>query len=134
MTDMAGTRRQFFLGYAVAFSSVLVATMLKLLIREFVPQQQAFLLFFVPIAVSTWYGGIGPGLASAMLSALAANYLFLPPYFSLAASATSIFQLLLFFLESLGLIGITSALRERRWATAQTSPEKPQDEALALLD
>jgi PAS domain S-box-containing protein len=137
MTDMAGRRRQFFLGYAVAFGSVLVAAMLKLLIREFVPQQQAFLLFFVPIAVSTWYGGIGPGLVSAMLSALIANYFFLSPYFSLAASATSIFQLLLFFLESLGLIGITSALRERRWATAQTAPEKPQnaqDEALALLD
>src|SRR5262245_31265897 len=41
----------------------------------------AFNLFLGAVFLSTWYGGLGPGLVSSVLSIAAMSYFFLPPYF-----------------------------------------------------
>src|SRR6266705_4994718 len=48
--------------------------------------QLPFITFFPALLVSAFLGGLGPGVLSLLLSALAANYFFLPPYYSLALS------------------------------------------------
>ena len=98
---MSSNTRQLFLRYAAAPVLVGVIVLIKLLLGSFVPGQQSFLLFFAAVTLTTWYGGIGPGLVSAVLSAFFANFLFFPPYGSFSTSPTILFQIVLFFLESL---------------------------------
>jgi len=48
------------------------------------PNSTPFIVFFAAVMVSAWFGGFGPGLLSAGLSALLSWYFFLSPQFSLA--------------------------------------------------
>ncbi|HEX6510561.1 MAG TPA: PAS domain S-box protein [Chloroflexota bacterium] len=56
-----------------------------------------FPLFMLAILVSAWFGGLGPGLAAAVLAALLTLYVYLPPKYSLAIdSLQSAVQLAVF--------------------------------------
>jgi PAS domain S-box-containing protein len=46
-------------------------------------------VYVVAIALAAWYGGLGPGLLATAVSALALDYFFAPPYFSLFPISTS---------------------------------------------
>jgi len=43
------------------------------------PGDTPFLLYFGAVAVSAWFGGLGPGLLATALSTVVSSYLFLPP-------------------------------------------------------
>jgi PAS domain S-box-containing protein len=70
----------WFLRYAIVVSSVAVALLLTLTLDN--PSIRSS-LFFPAVLVSTWYGGIRPGLTAAGLSYLAINYFLLAPKFTL---------------------------------------------------
>jgi CheY-like chemotaxis protein/signal transduction histidine kinase len=74
--------------YGVA---VLAIATVALIQRFTVPEQDIapFVLFFAGIALASVYGGRGPGLLAALLTALTGNYLFIPPFgqFTLHGSA-----------------------------------------------
>ncbi|MEP7290628.1 MAG: PAS domain S-box protein [Chloroflexota bacterium] len=133
---MTRTTRQTILHYAAAPAVVLLILLFKVLISEFIADQQAFLLFVAGIAFATWYGGIGPGLLSAALSALVANIFFMLPYGSLNPEPRALFQIVLFFLETLTVVGLIAVLRERPSGTlpAQQPTPNTQNSALALLE
>jgi signal transduction histidine kinase/CheY-like chemotaxis protein len=40
-------------------------------------------LFFAAVAVSSWHGGLGPGLVATLLAALVSDWFFVPPYYAL---------------------------------------------------
>ena len=42
-------------------------------------------LFFAAVAVSSWHGGLGPGLLATVLAALVSDWFFVPPYYTLNA-------------------------------------------------
>jgi C4-dicarboxylate-specific signal transduction histidine kinase len=65
--------------YAVAIALVLIALMLSLVLQ--VPFGNPSWFFF-PAAVlaSTWIAGMGPGWIAVLLSTLAAQYFFIPPF------------------------------------------------------
>lgn len=69
--------------YSIAVGLVVVALMLSLLLQE--PFENPSWFFF-PAAVlaSAWMGGIGPGWLAVVLSTLAAQYFFIPPFRSFA--------------------------------------------------
>ena len=95
--------------YGLAFLGVATATgCVGLLVALF--SLPAFLCYITAIAVSTAYGGIGPGLVAAALGLFASNYLFIPPYFSLE-SERSLFPLGGYYLSAVAL----SALLASRW-------------------
>lgn len=120
--------------YAVAVAVVAVVTLLKhFILTPLIGHQQWFLLYVAAICVSSWYGGFGPGIVTAMLSALAADVFFAPPPSVEPGAALSVvFQLLLFLLEGLLVVGLTGHLREARSAAQRN--ERTKEEALALLD
>src|SRR6185369_15351088 len=73
-----GFRRQGALRWVVAVLSVGTATVtVVLLSQKFHPTPNA--LFFCAVILSAWFGGLGPGLLSAFLSALAVKYFDTPP-------------------------------------------------------
>jgi PAS domain S-box-containing protein len=136
---MSPKARQILIRYALAPVLVILIVLFKLLIATFIPDQQSFLLFFAAITLTTWYGGIGPGLISSALSAVFANYFFFPPIGAFNLTSTVLFQITLFFLESLFVVGLANALRDRRTAQPQAVTIRPstvprQENALALLD
>jgi K+-sensing histidine kinase KdpD len=67
--------------YGLAVASVALTVLLTVLL--FPDERNTFAIFLVAVGVSALYGGLGPGLLAALLSALDSAYFLLPPVFSL---------------------------------------------------
>ena len=78
-------------GYAIATAVTGVAVGLRLAVGFKTGQEPALILFVLPILLSAYVGGLGPGLLSTALAALATNFFFIPPRntFSLPAGLDS---------------------------------------------
>jgi PAS domain S-box-containing protein len=74
--------------YGIALLLVGVAFGMERLLRPLSPYPFLF-QFFAAVVGSAWYGGTGPALLSVVLSILAVDYFFLPPFHSFAVSATA---------------------------------------------
>jgi PAS domain-containing protein len=80
-------------------------------------------LFIIPVAVSAWFGGLGPGLLATLLSGLASDYFLMRPDFSFFSMDTA-------DLERLALFLTTSALL--CWLIETTNIARQDVEARAL--
>src|SRR5947209_8188245 len=101
-----GARHGNLRGYGAAVLAVAVALAVHLLLG---PSGQAapFALFFAAVAFTTWYGGLGPGLAALVLSALAGLFFLLPPLVSLDTNAeATLVPLTLFVVTALLINGL----------------------------
>jgi signal transduction histidine kinase/CheY-like chemotaxis protein len=76
--------RAFGLGVALASSGL--ATLLTAGLRTFI-QPAVAPLFFAAVVVSSWYGGLGPGLLATALSAFATECFFYPPPYTFDVGA-----------------------------------------------
>jgi PAS domain S-box-containing protein len=76
------TDRPALLRYGVALLALALAVLVRLPLQPLLGDASPFLFFFPAIMAAAWYGGLGPGLLATGLSALTANYFFMPPTFS----------------------------------------------------
>ncbi len=74
---------------------------LKFVLTETTGEHFPFVFFPFAVLLSAWFGGIGPGLLSTVLSAVATSYFFILPVRTMALGSTGFFQLMLYVLESL---------------------------------
>jgi len=74
-------------GSGVAVVSVGVALASTLLVQRLFPYPFLF-FFFAAVMASAWFGGTVPGLLAVILSTLAIDYFFVPPFHSLAVNST----------------------------------------------
>jgi PAS domain S-box-containing protein len=75
----------------------------------------AFITFYPAIMVSAWLGGLGPGLATTLLSAVAAKYFWMDPRFTLyATNAGDAIALVAFALVRIFISGVTGAMHRAR--------------------
>lgn len=73
-----------------------------------------FAAMFLPVAVSAYYGGFGPGVASVLVTLTLANYFFVPPPFSLSiAGVGTLLSLLAFSVVGLLISALGEANRRR---------------------
>jgi len=56
--------------YSVAILSVAIAAALRLALDPVLGEVAPFILFFLPVVLAAWYGGLGPGLLATTLSLL----------------------------------------------------------------
>ncbi|HEX7174636.1 MAG TPA: PAS domain S-box protein [Pyrinomonadaceae bacterium] len=112
--------------YGLAAGSVAAATLLMFalyyvvgLARGSVP----FIFYFGAVILSARYAGRGPTLLTILLSALAADYFFIPPFNSFSPNAESVIQVGVFALVSLFIAHVTSR-SVRSEAAAQKSGEE----------
>lgn len=100
------------LGYGVAALSVVVATIAVLWMRRELGQQSTPIvaIFLCAVMFSAWFGGAGPGLLAIGLAALALDYFFMMPFYSLAVEVKEIPRLLVFVTSAL-FVGVLSSMQ-----------------------
>jgi PAS domain S-box-containing protein len=100
------------LRYLVAVFTVGLALVLRLVLTPVVGMHSPFLFFILPVAISAWFGGIGPGLVATGLALVAVDYFFLPPIHSLLAYTLAVkIRVAFFALESTTVSAIVGALK-----------------------
>lgn len=103
-------RRSQLQRYSIAILSTSVALLLtQSLWWQLQPTIYPF--FLCAVAISSWYGGVGPALLSIALSALASEYLFLPPIYTLAVSQHSLMRISYFAIVGLVITSLNAMLR-----------------------
>src|SRR6266850_999856 len=70
--------------YVVAVGAVTLAGLFTAILWPLL-QPVGTPLFFAAVAVSSWHGGLGPGLLATVLAALVSDWFFLPPFHALNA-------------------------------------------------
>lgn len=65
--------------YGVAVLAVAISLLLRLLLTPLLAEQAPFLLFFIAVIFSAWYGGRGPALLTIALSAVFGDLFFVAP-------------------------------------------------------
>src|ERR1700722_8685417 len=93
-------RRSQVQGYSTALLSVSAALGLTLLVQRFFPYPFLF-LFFAGVMTSAWFGGPAPGLFAVLLSTLAVDYFFVPPFYSFSINATDVTYFIAFIVCAL---------------------------------
>jgi K+-sensing histidine kinase KdpD len=98
--------------YGVALAAVAFALAIK---RAFdgLGADHPFILLPAAVIVSAWYGGRGPGLLAAVISAIGADVLFLPPA-GIGVLKDDIFPLVALLAEAILIVEITVRLRKTR--------------------
>lgn len=85
-------------GYLLAFSLIAVTTAILFLVRDVLDTTLIALLYLVPLGIITARWGLGPGIASALVTFFAFNYFFIRPYYTLAVHRPTDVVILFIFL------------------------------------
>ena len=111
LTPLRGSRSSpWIYRYGVPSFCVAVALASTILVQRFFPYPFLF-LFFAAVVVSAWFGGTTAGLFAVLLSTLAVDYFFVPPFYSFAVNATEMAYFIAFVLCAFVASGISSFKR-----------------------
>jgi C4-dicarboxylate-specific signal transduction histidine kinase len=103
---------QFFCSHFIAVLVVWIAVLVTLCLGPALKNTVTF--FFCAVMVSSWYGGLWPGLLTAFLSWLALDYYFIPPLYSLGISPAELPDMLAFSATALFISWLNSDLRREK--------------------
>ena len=120
--------RGWILRYSVALAISIVTTLLILGLKPVLAR--GLMVLYIPgVMISTWYGGLGPGLLATLLSVGATAYLFLDPAGSFfIQSADDITELVVFSFVAL----LTSILNTAQKSAQQALVESQADVRLVF--
>src|SRR5688572_5352921 len=99
--------------YAIVLVAVVLGTLARWLLGPFVGDAHPFITYFAVVAFTAWWGGVGPGLASVILSAAAADFFFLPPPGEfMIVSGSRVVGLSIFCVVGSGITGLVGMLHQ----------------------
>ncbi|MBD2515908.1 PAS domain S-box protein [Nostoc sp. FACHB-973] len=128
-TDRRSSQLQ---GYSIALLTVLLALLLTLLLWQLHRLNSIYPLFLAAVMVSSWYGGLNPGLLATFFSAIVCAYFLLLPFYSLSVAGFGALGLLQFVLVALLITLLNTALRQAR-SQAQMNARVAQQNYESLL-
>jgi K+-sensing histidine kinase KdpD len=123
VSDQKTPVRQRFLPYLVACITVCFAIIGTLRFRSAINHISD--IFFCSILVSSWYGGLFPGLFAALLSWLALDYYFIPPIHAFAVSSARVPEMIVFGASALLVCWLNSGPRWVKRSLRQAEETKP---------
>src|SRR5580700_3952637 len=91
--------RRVLLSYLVASMSVGLAMMVGLILGSAIKQTAA--PFFCAVMLSSWYGGLWPGVFAGVLSVVALDYFFIPPLYALGIGPEDAVDMIVFVATAL---------------------------------
>jgi K+-sensing histidine kinase KdpD len=97
--------------YGLAVVVTVLAAVFRVALTPLWGREVPLIMFYPAIMASAWFGGLGPGLTTTLLSALTANYLFMEPGFSLRLNVGTIVALGMFVGIGVFISAITEALK-----------------------
>jgi K+-sensing histidine kinase KdpD len=105
--------------YGIAVCATLLAFFLRLSLDAYLVEDHlVYSAFLVAIAVTTWYGGIGPSLVAVVSGGLIANWVFIPPRYSLSFTGLADQAGIIIYLTvSFAMVGVAQTWR---WAWKRT--------------
>ena len=109
--------------YGLAALLVAAASLLMFALYDFIGLERGsvpFIFFFGAVLLSARYGGRGPGLFSVALSALLAEYFFLPPFSSLTFDLSGVFQVGVFILIASLIVLLTDKSKRAEASTRES--------------
>ena len=109
--------------YAVAFAATGFGALLNFALWPELGARYPLIAFFPAIAVSSWYGGLGPGVLSTMLSATGASYLWFAPRFARPSYQGDALVLTLFIGTGLIIATLFETLKRRTERAEQAERE-----------
>lgn len=90
------------ISYSLPIVTVILALLLALILQPIIKLEDSpFLIFFVPVVLSAWYGSLQSGLIATVFSALIGYYLLISSGNPLFISSVSLIKISLFVVESL---------------------------------
>jgi len=106
--------------YGLAVITVAAALVLTIWLEQYTDITP---LFYAAIVVSAWFGGRGPGLLAVVLSELAIDYYFVPPYYSLRLGPKPISFMVVF-----GVLAIFTSWMSTKRRQAEEGLKQARDE------
>ena len=97
--------------YGIATACVAGALVSSLFLQHLFPYPFPF-LFFAAVMASAWFGGAWPGLFAVLVSTLAVDFYFVPPFHSLAVNATDTAYFAAFVLSALAASWVSSSKKK----------------------
>src|ERR1700726_2298922 len=120
-SDRSRTLTRLLSSYVVAAISVGVAVVITLKLGSVIKDTAT--LFFCSVMLSSWYGGLWPGVFAALLSVVALDYYFIPPLYAFGISLEEAPDMIIFVSTAL-FIGWLSGEQKR----AKESLRQARDE------
>jgi two-component system sensor histidine kinase KdpD len=114
--------------YLLGLGFVLLATLLGYLVREFLAPTNIIMIYLLCVTVSAIFCGLGPSILVSVLSVLAFDFFFVPPYLTFAVDDT---QYILTFIVLL-LVGMTISYLTSR-VRQQTEAARCREQEMVAL-
>ena len=116
-TDRIRRLTRLLSGYAVAAISVGVAVVITLKLGSVIKHTGT--LFFCSVMLSSWYGGLWPGVFAALLSVVALDYYFVPPLYALGISLEEAPDMIVFVATALFISWLSGAQKRAQESLRQ---------------
>lgn len=127
--SLSGTYSAF-TRYLLALLSSALAIVLKLGLSSFLGGESPYLFVLPAVLLSTWFGGVGPGIVSTIVTAIAIYFFFLPVLDFLAFPKLQIvIGIIIYLIESALIIFI---IQRRNRATQQIKERTSQQAIVAV--
>jgi C4-dicarboxylate-specific signal transduction histidine kinase len=97
--DRMRTVKRILWNYALAAISVGIAAVITLKLGFIIKHTAT--LFFCSVMLSSWYGGLWPGVFAALLSVVSLDYFFLPPLYALGINPEEVPDMIVFVATAL---------------------------------
>jgi len=120
-SDRIRPRLRLLTSYLVAALSVGVAAVVTLKLGSLIKHSST--LFFCSVMLSSWYGGVWPGVFAALLSVVALDYYFIPPLYALGISLEEAPDMIVFLATAL-FIGWLSGDQKRAQESLRHARDK----------
>jgi PAS domain S-box-containing protein len=124
-------QRSPLLRYSVAILSSVAALLLTQLLWVQI-QPTIYPFFLTAVVVSSWYGGLRPGLVTAVLTTVLSEYFFLTTVFSLGANPTNLGRTLYFVLVAVLICVLNAGVRSAQRRAELNALEVERNQALLL--
>lgn len=128
---MLQTRHSWILRYSIAVIASLVAMFLTQLLWYFI-QPALYPFFLAAVMISSWFGGLGPGLVSTILGAIFSEYLFLPPIETVTVSLVNLVRISYFLGVAILICVLNARLKHAQQRAEVSAMEAQQHQALLL--
>jgi PAS domain S-box-containing protein len=110
--------------YGVALGATLIALLIRFALDPYLGDHFPHVTFFIAVAVTTWYAGLGPSFLALLLGGLLTDWFFIPPRGALyLADATHQVVFAGYFAVTLTFVGLGQTLRRARQNAEFTSKQ-----------